>query len=192
MKLILFTIIGVLAILGAFALLEWLTERATPADADVSRPRRSFLRLILALLGGVLIGSYAWHRDRQLRQELQPLFELELLLAQLDGLVNAALAQGDMTKLLPLIKELVSKIGEYGSKATRLLTALREQISPQDYYDLHTGAGKIAYALEQLENPTASDSKKDTSNNPLINMQEGIRLARAKTRELIDARISSF
>lgn len=191
MKLILFIIIGVLAILGAFALLGWLTERATPADAGVSRPRRSFLRLILALLGGVLIGSYAWHRNRQSRQELEQLFELELLLAQLDGLVNAALAHGEMPRLLPLIKELVQKIGDYDSRTKPALDWLEGLLSHQDYDVLRQGASMIAGGLNQIEHPIAEDSKVSI-NDSLRTMQTGVRIARAKTRELIDARISSF
>jgi uncharacterized protein YjiS (DUF1127 family) len=193
MKLILFIVITVLAILGAFALLEWWTEkRATPADRDASRPRRSFLSLMIALVGGLLIGSYSWHRNRQSRQELQQLFELELLLVQLDGLVKAGLAQGDINRLLPLIKELVKKIGEYGSRTKPALKQLEEELYPHDYAVLRQAATLIAGGFNHIENPTPDDSTAAGINDSLLTMQEGIRLARAKTRELIDARISSF
>ena len=192
MKLLFFIIVAVFAVMGAFALLEWWTERGTPADPNVSAPRRSFLRLMAALVGGLLIGSYSWHRNRQSRQELQQLFELELLLAQLDGLVSAALAQGDMARLLPFIKELVKKIGEYGSRTKPALTQLEEQLSDHDYLDLRQGASMIAGGLNHIEEPTPADLKADGINDSLRTMQKGIRLARAKTRELIDARISDF
>jgi len=191
MNLFLFIVVAVLAIMGAFALLEWWTERAAPIEADVARPRRSILRLSLAFVGGVLIGSYSWRRNRLSRQVLDHLFELELLLAQLDGLVSAALAQGDMTRLLPLIKELVSKIGDYDSRTKPALTDLEDRLSPHDYYDLRLGASMIAGGLNHLEDPTPEDLKAGI-NDALLTMQKGIRLGRTKTRELIDARISDF
>ncbi|HXM34394.1 MAG TPA: hypothetical protein VN920_04365 [Pyrinomonadaceae bacterium] len=192
MKLFFSIIVTVFAIMGMFALLELWANKFKLTGASLSQPRRSFLRLIASFVVGLLIGAYWWRRNKRANQELKLLFELELLLAQLEGLVNATLAQGDVVKLLPLIKTLVSKIGEYGSKTTRLLTELEEQLSPGDYYDLRLGASMIAHGLDHIENPTARDLQTDANNNPLITIQKGILLARTKTRELIDERISGF
>ena len=106
----------------------------------------------------------------------------------LDGDVLAALAQHDATKLLPLIKPLVNKLGEYGSKTTYLFAELEAQLSYGDFADLQLGASMIAHALDRLENATAGDLYTTGDNDPLITMQKGIRLARTRTRELIDER----
>jgi hypothetical protein len=188
MRLFLSIIVTAFALMGLFALLRLWNDRVRPVDEKRARDRRSVLALIGAAVGGILIGSYWWHVNRRARRQLQLLFDLEVLLAQLEGLVNASLAQQDVTKLLPLIKTLVEKLGEYGSKTTPLFTELESELSYGDFADLRLGASIIAYALDQIQNPTSRDLSLTGDNNPLIAMQKGIRLARAKTRELIDAR----
>jgi hypothetical protein len=182
-------IIATLAIMGLFALLDWWADKAR-LTANLSRGRRSFLGLIVSFIGGLLIGSYTWYEDKRARQTLHLLFEFEVLLAQLEGLVSAALAQGDVTKLLPSIETLVDKIDEYGSKAARLLPELRERLSGHDSADLELGASMIISGLGNAKRATIGERKTDGDNSPLITIQKGVSLARAKTRELIDARIS--
>lgn len=193
MALIFSIIVTTLVIRGVLALLDWWIERAGPnRNGSHSKTRRSFMRLIVSLVGGAVIGSYVWYRSKTVKQDLQLLFELELLLAQLDGLVNAAIAQGDATKILPSIEVLVEKLGKYGDRTHPILSELEDRLSPYEYADLRYGAAAIAAGYDKLETAVTRNEMRNEIGEFLITMQKGIRQARTKTRELIDARISSF
>lgn len=174
-----------------FALLDEFAEKAKSPRiwTNLQRERRSFLGLFVSIGAGVLIGCSSWYQVRRAKQDLHLLFELELLLAQLDGLVNVAIAQGNVTKALQSMKLLVGKVGEYGFKASRFFEQLEGRLSAQDYAELKQGAMAITVGLdtlEQFENTKTGDTPIDAITEALITMQSGIRLARSKTRELIE------
>jgi len=193
MKLLLGIVATALAALGVFALLdEWAEKANSPKRwTNLQRERRSFLGLLVSISAGVLVGTRSWYQTRRAKQDLHLLFELELLLAQLDGLVNVAIAQGNAREALPSMKLLVGKVGEYGFKASRFFEELEGRLSAEDYDELKQGVMAVTVGLESLdllETPKTGEPPTAKLSEALITMQSGIRLARSKTRALIDDR----
>lgn len=229
MDLFIAIILALSAIFAALTLIGWLTAKARLDRVIPSPERRSIVKVVFSLIGGVIIGSYMWSEKRQAKQTLQLLFELELLLAQLDGLIGAALAQGDATKMLTSLDSLVEKLDDYETRAEFVMPALHDRLPLQDYQDLIQGTEMIVSGFDALQHPKDTENKNDdededdndneagsklpikrdvippskippsktennqpskTDNTPLITMQKGVEIARKKTRELINQRIS--
>lgn len=184
-------IITVLVVLGAFTLLDWLADKTRMMPATVNRERRLILSLFAAIAAGSLTGAYVWYENRRAKQTLRNLFELELLLAQLEGLVGAALAQEDQTRILPSIEAVVDKIGDYGSRTVGLVPLIETQIPPRDFNDLNLGTSMIISGLAAARTPKAVDRRVENEGDPFITIQKGVGIARTKTRELINERLSN-
>ncbi|HZE70172.1 MAG TPA: hypothetical protein VE135_11690 [Pyrinomonadaceae bacterium] len=190
MKLLIGIVATALAALGIFSLMDEMAGKvkAPKSWTKIAQSRRSFLGLLISTLSGVIVGSWSWYANRIAKQELHLLFEVEVLLAQLEGLINVSIAQGSALKALQSIKVLVGKIGEYGFKASQLFSKLERQLPPEDYEELKNGAMAITVGLDTLDNMKPEEQLSDEITKALISMQSGIRLARTKTRELIDER----
>lgn len=184
-------IITVLVVLGAFTLLDWLADKTRMMPATVNRERRLILSLFASIAAGSLTGAYVWYENRRAKQTLSNLFELELLLAQLEGLVGAALAQEDQTRILPSIEGVVDKIGDYGSRTVGLVPQIETQIPARDFNDLNLGTSMIISGLADARAPKAVDRRVENDGNPFITIQKGVGIARTKTRELINERLSN-
>ena len=184
-------IITVLVVLGAFTLLDWLADKTRMMPATVNRERRLILSLFASIAAGSLTGAYVWYENRRAKQTLRNLFELELLLAQLEGLVGAALAQEDQTRILPSIEGVVDKIGDYGSRTVGLVPQIETQIPPRDFNDLNLGTSMIISGLADARAPKAVDRRVENEGNPFITIHKGVGIARTKTRELINERLSN-
>lgn len=179
-----FALLGVLT-----ALDEWAQHAKRPRKwASVDRQRRAILTLSVSAVWGLVGGTFAWFKSRQAARVRDLLFDLEVLLAQLDGLVSSALVQGNVHTSLGPIQLLVGLIGKYGFKAASILSELEERLSEAEYESLKQGAMAITVGLDTLEMPQAPDSG-PTVTSALVNMQSGIRLARSQVRHLINERI---
>jgi hypothetical protein len=182
-------VITVLVVLGAFTLLDWLADKTRMMPATVNRERRLILSLFASIAAGSLTGVYVWYENRRAQQTLRNLFELELLLAQLEGLVGAALAQEDQTRILPSIEAVVDKIGDYGSRTIGLVPQIETQIPPRDFDDLNLGTSMIISGLAAAKATKAFDHRVEKEGNPFTTIQRGVSIARKKTRELINERL---
>jgi hypothetical protein len=179
-----FALLGVLT-----ALDEWAQHAKKPRRwFTLDRQRRAFLTLSISALWGMIGGSFYWFTERREARVRDLLFDLEVLLAQLDGLVASALVQGNVHNSLAPIRVLVGLIGRYGFRAADILSELKTRLSDDEYDSLKRGAMAITFGLEVLEMPRAPDSG-PTVISALVNMQSGIRLARSQVRHLINERV---
>lgn len=168
-----------LSTLGVFSLLnDWSEKSSYPKRwSALETDRRSFLLLWFSIGIGFIGGTTTWFIERKNRRIIFDLYELEMLLAQLEGLVTVALVQKDVKSTLPSIKMIVSKIGEYGFKAARLLKKLEDSLPYDEYRVIRRGAMAITVGLNYFEvNPNAHFS--DEGVKALVNIQSGIREAR--------------
>lgn len=147
MNLFITIIISALAIVGGLALLDWLAGKASLTSTTVNSRRRSILTVIAAVAGGVLVGGIVWSRHKRTKRTLQLLFELELLLAQLEGLVGVVLAQHDLTSMLPFMEAVVAKIGDYGDRTLGLMPQLEKELELNEFMALYEGTSMIISAL---------------------------------------------
>jgi hypothetical protein len=178
------------ALLGMLtALDQWAEHAKRPRKWVVmDRQRRAFLALSISSLWALIGGSVSWFTSLRTTRVRNLLFDLEVLLAQLDGLVASALVQGNVRTSLESIQVLVGLIGKYGFKAANILSELQQRLSEDEYDDLKGGAMAITVGLEALEMPQAPDSG-STVLTALVEMQSGIRRARSQVRHLINERI---
>ena len=179
-----FALLGVLTVLD-----EWAQHAKRPRKwIGLDRQRRAFFSLSFAAVWGLIGGPFFWFAARGAARVRDLLFDLEVLLAQLDGLVASALVQGNVHNSLEPIQVLVGLIGKYGFKASNILSELEQRLSDDEYGNLKRGAMAITVGLDTLEMPRAPDSG-PTVISALVNMQSGIRLARSQARRLINERV---
>ena len=178
-----FALLGVLTVLD-----EWTQHAKRPSRWVVlDRQRRAFLVLSVSSVWALIGGSVSWFTSRRTTRVRNLLFDLEVLLAQLDGLVASALVQGNVRTSLGPIQVLVGLIGKYGFKAANILSELQQRLSEAEYDDLKQGAMEITVGLDALEMLQAPDSGAAVL-SALVDMQRGIRLARSQVRHLINER----
>ena len=179
-----FALLGVLT-----ALDEWAQHAKRPRKwIALDRQRRAFLTLSISAVWGFIGGSFLWFTERGAARVRDLLFDLEVLLAQLDGLVASALVQGNVRTSLEPMQVLVGLIGKYGFKAADILSELQERLSNDEYDALKRGAMAITVGIDALETTRGVDSG-PTVMSALVNMQSGIRLARSQVRRLINERV---
>jgi hypothetical protein len=179
-----FALLGVLT-----ALDEWAQHANRPRVwVKVNRQRRAFLALSVSAVWGFVGGPFFWFAARRAARIRDLLFDLEVLLAQLDGLVSSALVQGNVRHSFEPIRVLVGLIGRYGFKAADILSELQQRLSGAEYEYLKRGAMAITVGLEALETPGGPDSGPPVI-SALVEMQSGIRLARSQARRLINERL---
>jgi hypothetical protein len=183
----LISVFGLLTLIG-----DWAEKAGTPQRwVRLDPKRRSFIILGISVALGAVVGGgtryLAWTKSRV----LYLLFDLEVILAQLEGLTNVAIAQQDVVRTLEPIRILVQQLGEYGFKAARLMARLQRLLPAEEYKELKYGAMAITVGLEELDVPDPSALDSHAVNAGLINMQGGIRRARAATRKLIYERTSA-
>lgn len=189
MNLIITIIVAALAIVGGLTLLEWLADKARVNRDTVNRQRRSTLTSIASVAGGALVGGFVWYENKRTKKTLHLLFELELLLAQLEGLVGVVLAQHDLTSMLPFMEAVVAKIGDYGSRAVGLMPHLEEELSSGEFAQLNEGTSMIISALAFARENPAGDPKGQDAGSLIKTIQKGVEISRTRVRELIDERI---
>lgn len=179
-----FALLGILT-----ALDEWAQHAKRPRRwFSLDRQRRAFITLSISALWAMIGGSFYWFNERRAARVRDLLFDLEVLLAQLDGLVASALVQGNVHNSLAPIQVLVGLIGKYGFKAADILSELERRLSGDEYESLKEGAMAITVGLDDLETPRAPDSGPIVI-SALVRMQSGIRLARSQVRHLINERV---
>ena len=179
-----FAMLGILT-----ALDEWAQHAKRPRGwTGVDRQKRAFFTLSVSTVWAFVGGPYFWFTARSDARVRDLLFDLEVLLAQLDGLVASALVQGNVRYSLKPIQVLVDLIGKYGFKAANILSELEQRLSNNEYISLKRGAMAITVGLDTLEMQKGPDSG-PTVMDALVEMQGGIRLARSQVRRLINERV---
>ena len=180
----------IFAVLGVFAVLDgWAEKTKKPKKwIRINKERRSFLVLFASTIVGIFIGSFRWYERRKDKEILENLYDLEVLLAQLSGLVNSAIMQKEIKYTFEPIKSVADRIGKYGFKASRTLLNLQKLLPESDYLELKKGAMMITVGLEIIEVPEDKEDPTKNLINALINMQGGINRLQVKTRDLINER----
>jgi hypothetical protein len=181
------------AAFGALSLLnEWSEKSHRPVKwAGLSAQRRSFLIMMSSFIAGISYGSWSWYDKSRQETSLSLLFELEVLLSQLEGLVNVCIAQRDIRQSIGPMTVLVDRIGKYGFKAARLMQQLESLLPADDYQELKRGAMAITVGLDSLQSRSHAGPPDQDDIDSLINMQSGIRHAKSQTRRLINERTTN-
>ncbi len=189
MNLIITIIVAALAIIGGLTLLDWLAGKGRVNRDTVNRERRFTLTSIASIAGGALVGGFVWYENKRTKKTLHLLFELELLLAQLEGLVGVVLAQHELASMLPFMEAVVAKIGDYGSRALGLMPHLEEELSIDELAELNEGTGMIISALALAKDNPAGDPKGNDAGSLIKTIQRGVVISKRRVRELIEERI---
>jgi len=175
------------AVLGVLTLLDdWSEKSGRPRGwVKQDRERRSFLILLVAAVLGTAVGGWSSIRGSGRRKALYLLFDLEVILVQIEGLLNSAIAMGQSPTSLHALESLVAYLGLYGFKAARLLEQLQTRLPQRDYQELERGAQVMTVGLSRLKGKKV-DSREST--DALLVMLSGARQGRAAVRKLIHER----
>jgi hypothetical protein len=190
MKLLLSICGAIIASLGVFTLLnDWSEDSKKPANwANKDKDRRSFIILFFSVVSGSIIGSYTWFKNNKNNKIIYLLYDIEVILTQLEGLLNIVIAQGNLKYAITPITILVGKIGEYGFKARESLKALSDKLSYDEYEKLRRGAMAITVGLDTIQTNNIVDLSNKEALPALINMQSGIRYTLTEIKRMIHER----
>lgn len=177
---------GFLAVLGAATLLgDILVKAKWPSrwSTKFSEERRSFLVLLFALALGSAAGAFAAFTRNRRKDALFTLFDLEVKLTQLEGLVHNALAsvqKGDLS----LLEAFRTYLNKYGSQIAQLLSRQSiAQLPATERKALDTGFAELRASLKTAVTGGTAPQKRGDA---LHTMLQAIGTMRAAVRKCIN------
>ena len=174
-----------LGILGALTMIsQVIIELQTPKKWRALREsRRSFIVLLTSTIGGIIAGTWAFWKSQEKKRQRKLLYDLEVKLRQLEGLVYSALSDTTPLRSLKLLEQLIGYLGSYSKKVKGVLNILMP-LDNQLYNDLTKHLAPIVREINAIDVSKINDAYKVSFPIMLENLASMLTIVKSQLIEL--------